>query len=74
MKFMYTNKMYLPPKVTVVWKGKLVDVGVHLLTGGWTVVHYRVLLSLQSCDPTGRLIFYALDQSKTADDNELVFF
>ena len=34
MKFMYTNKMYLPPVVAVIWKGRLFDVGVHLLTGG----------------------------------------
>lgn len=64
---MYTNKMYLPPGVAVVWKGRLVDVGVNLLTGGWTSVHYGVLLSLQSCDATARLNCCAVSQSITAD-------
>jgi hypothetical protein len=34
MKLIYTNKLDLPPVIGVeVWKGRLIDVGVSLLTG-----------------------------------------
>jgi hypothetical protein len=43
----------LPPIIAVdVWKGGLVDVGFSSLM---TNFRYRVLLTLQSCDPTIRL-------------------
>jgi uncharacterized membrane protein (GlpM family) len=68
------NKLDLPPVIAVdIWMGMLFDIRVSWLTHGWPWVHYRVVLSSQSCDPTTRLIFYAFGQSIIADNNELVF-